>query len=384
MRLTHVYKVGDHTAGNISISDGKITDEMAGKQDSLQLVFDQAIAFPGLINSHDHLDFNLFPQLGNRIYHNYTEWGNHIHQQYQQEIADILKIPAGLRTQWGLYKNLLCGVTTVVNHGDKLPVSHAPITVLDEGQSIHSVQFEKRWKSRLNHPFKKNIPVVIHAGEGTDQSAHDEIDRLINWNLLNRELIAVHGVAMTEKQAPHFLALVWCPQSNFYLLGQTANIGRLKKHVPILFGTDSTLTGDWNIWEHIRLACKTGLLTNAELLSSLATKPATIWQINTGSIAPGYDADIVVARAKDEKDTVNSLLSLNPADILLVLHKGEIRLFDASLHSQLSGIIMNKYSKIAINGAYKYVYGDLPGLIGNIRQYHAGVQFPVTVVNEKG
>ena len=32
-------------------------------------------AFPGFINSHDHLDFNLYPQLGKGPYPNYTSWG---------------------------------------------------------------------------------------------------------------------------------------------------------------------------------------------------------------------------------------------------------------------------------------------------------------------
>jgi|GEM_PF-4212352 len=39
----------------------------------LCLTFNGSLVFPGLINSHDHLDFNSFPLLGNRIYNNYTE-----------------------------------------------------------------------------------------------------------------------------------------------------------------------------------------------------------------------------------------------------------------------------------------------------------------------
>src|SRR4051812_582911 len=126
MILNNVYRVGDEKAGNISISEGRITDGTANRADDLQLVFNNAVAFPGLINSHDHLDFNLFPQLGDRIYANYTEWGNYIHQKYQKEIEAVLHIPIALRTQWGLYKNLLGGVTTVVNHGDKLDIHNSP------------------------------------------------------------------------------------------------------------------------------------------------------------------------------------------------------------------------------------------------------------------
>jgi cytosine/adenosine deaminase-related metal-dependent hydrolase len=47
-------------------------------KNELNLVFENAIAFPGLINSHDHLDFDLFAQTGNRIYDSYIEWGTDI------------------------------------------------------------------------------------------------------------------------------------------------------------------------------------------------------------------------------------------------------------------------------------------------------------------
>src|SRR5476651_2322578 len=164
-------------AGTISISDGKIGADDDSAPGGLQLFFDQAVVFPGLINSHDHLDFNLFPQLGNRVYNNYVEWGDYIHREYKREIADCLNIPLALRAQWGVYKNLLCGVTTVVNHGDKLPLRNPLINVFEGCQSLHSVQLEKSWRSRLNYPQKKNMPVAIHVGEGTDEPAHEEIDR---------------------------------------------------------------------------------------------------------------------------------------------------------------------------------------------------------------
>ena len=48
-------------AVNIRISHGKIdkiTPETITDATAVQLHFDDAIVFPGLINSHDHLDFN--------------------------------------------------------------------------------------------------------------------------------------------------------------------------------------------------------------------------------------------------------------------------------------------------------------------------------------
>src|SRR6185312_13350140 len=96
----------------IRVENGKIkavTDDEKKLQNNpkeLRIEFENGIAFPGLINSHDHLDFNLFPQLGNRIYNNYTEWGKDIHQHSKATINAVLKIPQHLRIQWGLYKNL--------------------------------------------------------------------------------------------------------------------------------------------------------------------------------------------------------------------------------------------------------------------------------------
>lgn len=95
----------------------EVSDSLNGFAGDHEIIFANAMALPGLINSHDHLDFNLFPQLGDQIYSNYVEWGETIHLHHKEQINKVLKVPAALRAQWGIYKNLLCGVTTVVDHG---------------------------------------------------------------------------------------------------------------------------------------------------------------------------------------------------------------------------------------------------------------------------
>jgi hypothetical protein len=342
--------------------------------DVLQLTFDNALAFPGLVNAHDHLDFNLFPQLGNRFYNNYTEWGKHIHIAYKDEIAAVLKVPLALRVKWGIFKNLLCGVTTVVNHGKRLSVANAPINV-EQCNSIHSVQFEKRWKLKLNNPLKHKLPIVIHVGEGNDELSSREIDKLIRWNLLKKKLIGVHGVAMTVEQAKKFEAIIWCPESNYFLLNKTAQANDLKKHTTILFGTDSTLTGNWNIWDHIRLARKTNMLTDAELYSSLHLGGSASWQTNADN-----KGSIVVTKKGATETLFDSFYATQPEDILLIVHDEEIRLFDNTLLDQLEHIDLKQFSKIFIGRTCKYVQGDLPGLMQQIKAYYPGAVFPVTAV----
>jgi len=59
---------------------------------------------------------------------------------------------------------------------------------------------------------------------------------LTKWNLLNRDVVGIHGVAMNAEQAKKFKALVWCPASNYFLLNKTADVNKLKNNTTICFG----------------------------------------------------------------------------------------------------------------------------------------------------
>ena len=261
MQFSNVNIIGKEGVKSIVVENGlirTIVDQRlasAGQNaDCIDLA--GALAFPGLINSHDHLDFNLFARTGNRIYNSYVEWGADIQSRNKNSIDAVLNIPKQLRVEWGIYKNLVNGVTTVINHGEHLEIQNPLINVFQDCYSLHSVALEKAWRFKLNRPFARDQPFVIHVGEGTDASSYEEIDKLIRWNLFKRKMIAVHGVSMDSRQARAFEALIWCPDSNFFLLNSTSKLNELKKVTKILFGTDSTVSAGWNLWEHLRLARK--------------------------------------------------------------------------------------------------------------------------------
>jgi cytosine/adenosine deaminase-related metal-dependent hydrolase len=369
-------------SGRTIASVSEFSENIPHNSSSDSLSFGDALVFPGLINSHDHLDFNLFPQLGNHIYPSYVAWGEDIHKQNKKAIEEVLKIPKTLRTQWGVYKNLLNGITTVVNHGPKTELNQDLITVYENCHVLHSVQMEKKWKLKLNLPFRKRAPFVIHVGEGTDIAANKEIDTLLRWNLFNRKLIGIHAIAMNEQQASGFQALIWCPDSNYFLIGSTARINKLKQHTRILFGTDSTVSADWNLWNHLRLARKENAVTDDELYEMMTTTASSIWNLPaSGKIAANAEADLVIARKKTGSDPMEAFYTLNPEDLLMVMHKGEINLFDAELKERISNeqSIKNDFSKIRINGQCKYVKGNLNDLVSRIKTFHPGASFPFTV-----
>jgi cytosine/adenosine deaminase-related metal-dependent hydrolase len=373
MILHNLHIVSTGKTENIAIHEGRIAG--VAQTSGTHLHFDKAIAFPGLINSHDHLDFDLFPRIGNRTYNNYAEWGADIHLHNKALIDSILKIPVSLRIKWGIYKNLLCGVTTVVNHGNLPGIPTDLINIFERSQSIHSLQGEKFWKIAVNKPYKRTLPIAIHIGEGTDKMAHQEIDQLLKWNFLKRRIIGIHGVAMDEQQAKNVEALVWCPDSNYFLYGKTADIERLRQQTTILLGTDSTLTASWNIWDHLRFARDQNVIEDRELFDMVTSTAAQTWRIpDTGELKNGYWADLVVAKQAADDD----FFSLQPADILLVLVKGKIMMFDATL-ATAPGISMVQYSKIYIDNVCKYVYGNVGQLLEDIHQYNPTIEFPISI-----
>ncbi|MGZ5244958.1 MAG: amidohydrolase family protein [Bacteroidia bacterium] len=387
MQLCNLWSVEDNQLVDISIEGSSISEVLRAQetpvtQENMKaLHFENAIVFPGLINSHDHLDFNCFPQLANKTYNNYVEWGADIHLKNKEVIAKVLKIPLHLRVEWGIYKNLLNGFTTVVNHGPKLVIEKELIHVFQRCHILHSIQLEKNWKYKLNNPFRKKLPFVIHIGEGTDASVNEEIDKLLQWNIWKREIIGIHGIAMNAKQAKAIKALVWCPASNLFLIGRTADIDKLKIHTKILFGTDSTISADCDFWEHLKLARNLEMAKDEEIFQMLTTNAADVWNLeNTGKLKKNNSADVVIAKVNDKNKTaLNAFFAVQPEDILLVIHKGNIRLFDATLYANFTSLNIDTqhFYNISLNGSEKYVAGNLPALIAEIKNYYPEAEFPV-------
>jgi cytosine/adenosine deaminase-related metal-dependent hydrolase len=356
-----------HIAGGIiqTIADDRESLRNTGSDQQIEL--DGALVLPGFINSHDHLDFNCYPALGNRKYASYTEWGQYIHAAHASEIEAVKKIPLALRVQWGLYKNLLGGFTTVVNHGDKLDTGNELISVFQDCYSLHSAAFEKNWAGKLNRPFRGSKPFVMHIGEGTNGDAHTEIDRVIKSNWFKRKTVAVHGVVMDTKQAGAFAGLVWCPASNFFLLDATADIGSLKNKTTVVFGTDSTLTSPWQSNAHFKMALATGKIAEEELLAMLTSAPSALWQLNDrGKIAPGMKADILV------KEYNPALFTRFQQELLLVIKGGEIKVAAAAVFPKA----VTGFDKITLEGKGWYVKKGIVQLAAAIREYYPELQLP--------
>jgi cytosine/adenosine deaminase-related metal-dependent hydrolase len=330
------------------------------------------IAFPGLVNSHDHLEFNLYPALRHRRYGDYVEWGSDIHLRDRDLIASIERVPRSDRLRWGALKNLLCGVTTVAHHGEPHDEPRSLPVRIVRATSIHSVRQGRRWRWRLNAPVDRS-PYVIHVGEGTSPAARREIDELLRWDLLRRSLVGVHAIAMRAEQAARFRAVVWCPLSNELLYGATADIAALSQRTTVLFGTDSTLTGAWNFWTHLRRARVLGALGDGALFDAVTHAAARAWGLpDGGAIAAGLEADVVVARKKSHTRW-DAFYAVDPGDILLVLRGGAVLLADVSIDVPFPA---GPSSIVRVGEREKRVAEDVPALLARLREYGVASNLP--------
>jgi cytosine/adenosine deaminase-related metal-dependent hydrolase len=157
---------------------------------------------------------------------------------------------------------------------------------------------------------------MVHAAEGVDQAAADEVDRLDELGCLRQNTVIVHGIAMGEREWRRVLergaSLVWCPASNDFLFGCTAAVrAHLDAHPQawrhICLGSDSRISGSRDLLDEMRIAAARGI-SAAELLRMVTDAAARILRLtDAGRIARGLPADLVVLPP----------LAITPADSLV-------------------------------------------------------------------
>jgi cytosine/adenosine deaminase-related metal-dependent hydrolase len=212
---------------------------------------------PGLINAHDHLEFNLFPRLGSGLYPNATEWAKDIYKPDEPPVSDHLRVPKRLRLIWGGLKNLLSGVTTVCHHNPYDSVfdeADFPVRVVKRFGWAHSLRFSPDIAERFR-ATPEGWPFVIHLGEATDAEGAEEIYRLDEMGALTERTVLVHAVALDRDGLDlvrrRGASIVWCPSSNLFTLGRTLDASALDG---VALGTDSALTGAGDMLDELEVA----------------------------------------------------------------------------------------------------------------------------------
>ncbi len=312
------------------------------------------LLLPGLINAHDHLEFNLFPRLGRRIYSNASEWAADIHRPDESPVRENLTVDKRTRLIWGGLRNLLSGVTIVAHHNPyeaNIFDDNFPVRVVRHFGWAHSIAFSPDAAARYRDT-PADQPFIIHAGEGTDARARAESAELDALGILNSRTVIVHGLAFDHAalalMRSRGASLVWCPSSNLLTYGQTLTCDRLHAGVSVALGTDSAISAAGDMIDELCLARTECGMTLESLYRMVTSDAANILRLNAsaGALFSGAVADLLAVADRGQTPS-EALLDLAPE---LVIVRGRVHLVSETLAGRFAAETLAGFHPIALEG----------------------------------
>jgi cytosine/adenosine deaminase-related metal-dependent hydrolase/SAM-dependent methyltransferase len=368
---------------SISVEGGTIHLIQSGSSTSHKTIFFSESAvdlsgfllFPGLINAHDHLEFSLFPNLGNGPYQNAAEWARDIHENHSSLIERHRKVPRPVRLWWGGIRNLLCGVTTVCHHN---PISPDlldpgfPVRVVSDFGWAHSLSLDPQ----LADKFAKSpsgAPFILHAAEGVDRESLEEIFELDRMHTLDERTVLVHGLGCTPAAAAlinqRLAAVVLCPTSNKFLFHQFPSLSLIRSLNKVILGSDSPLTAAGDLLDEIRFArTQIGLHANS-IYGMVTNQPADILRLRRGEgrLRPGSAADMVVVRDRG-LSPAETLAQLTVDNVELVITAGRVQLAGPELFERLPAALKSGLEPFEVDGVQRWVRAPIGRLIADVEE----------------
>jgi cytosine/adenosine deaminase-related metal-dependent hydrolase len=335
-------QVVDRGVTTLRVARGRVAAIGAAPQRG-EVVIDLAGAYvyPGLVNAHDHLELNNFSRLKWRErYANASEWIADFQPRFKTDpdLLGPLAVPLEARLWIGGLKNLLSGVTTVAHHNPlhaALRRADFPVRVVQSYGFSHSLHMDGDAVASVYRRTPRDRPWIIHAAEGVDAAAAGELDRLAALGCLGANTLLVHGVGLTAEARARLAAsgggLVWCPASNLFMLGATAQVADLAAQGRVALGSDSRLSGAPDLLEELRCAAATGQVELATLYRMVTADAASLLRMaDAGKLSVGSPADLLVLPPLAE-GALTTLLAATRAEVGLVVLGGEPRYADQAL-----------------------------------------------------
>ena len=323
---------------SLGLAGGRLTAAGAGRR----LDLGGARLLPGLVNAHDHLHLNgRLTRLKYRpVYRNAAEWIADISPRLATDAALLAHRarPRAERLRVGGLKNLLSGATTVLHHDPRDPVLDEvgfPVDAPAPGGWAHSLALDGEQVVRASRrAAPAGRPWVIHAAEGTDGAAAQELDRLDALGCLAPGSLLVHGLGLSTAQQRRVVqagaGVVWCPGSNLHLFGRTLAPDLLFAEGRLVLGSDSRISGGRDLLEELALVRELTGWPDARLEEWVTAGAARLLGLHDrGRLAPGLRADLIALPAG------MPLSRATRADLRLVVVAGRPLYADADLGEQL-------------------------------------------------
>jgi cytosine/adenosine deaminase-related metal-dependent hydrolase len=331
------------------------------------IVETHGLIFPGLIDTHNHVLFDIFDEddwSPTMSYMNHNQWTNEARYGAMVDCKQYLNGEGTTPDDWGCemdkygeLKALVAGTTSIVGAANPANKSCYGSIARTIDQTPNDLGMDKVQVATLfpttaaadgvcaNFTDGGTTAYLIHIGEGVDTTALNEFGKLGTITTTDNCLYApqttiVHGAALGDaeltRMATAGMSLVWSPKSNVFLYGggtdlsQTANIPLARaKGLNIALAPDWSIGGSHNLLDELRFADHVDntlwgdILTAKDLVAMVTVNAARALGLGAvlGSVEVGKKADLMVITG-DAADPWTALLSARPRDVQLVLVGG--------------------------------------------------------------
>lgn len=340
----------------VVLEGSRIAAVTSTKPEGVEVLATEGVILPGLIDLHGHPEYNVFAAWEPpKEYVNRHAWRGS--REYELVVKEpwrkLTAAPNSLLrelTRYAEVRALVGGVTAIQGASAKYPgkdealVRNVDLPIFGRHRARSVVDLDRVDPARRSS-LRKQIDegevdaVYIHLAEGKrdNQRSREEFGDLVDANLLTAATVIIHGTALTDESLGDLKdaggKLVWSPQSNLRLYGQTTPAAKaLDLDIPLGLGADWLPSGSQSLLAELSVARRTlaqqgkqGDAVDRKLVRMVTSEAAEIAGVGDelGLLAEGRPADVLVLERHYE-DPWENVLAASPAWVELVTIGGDL------------------------------------------------------------
>src|SRR5215210_6153272 len=342
--------------GYVVVGDGSTIKDVSESAPAGVPIHDtEGVITPGLSDLHGHPEFNIFAawepprQFPNRYAWRGSDLYKQLVREPQNRLLKALKPKTQLR--YAETRALVGGVTAIQGTGGQATTYQDEALVRNVDKWIFGGQ---RGRAMIDLPSgSRGVPELksilagiesgkvkafyIHLAEGRsdNERSREEFDRLVELDALTDKTVVIHGTALSGEQLAELkdagAKLVWSPQSNLRLYGETTKAGEaLERELPVGLGADWLPSGSTSLLAELKVARRElvdqGAQPTAKKLLDMVTRDAAAIAglgDKLGTLAPGRPADVLVLERRRE-DPWENVVEADPGWVDLVMIDGDL------------------------------------------------------------
>jgi 5-methylthioadenosine/S-adenosylhomocysteine deaminase len=314
--------------GYVTVAGARIVSVGEAKPDAGVTVIDtDGVITPGLIDLHGHPEFNIFSawEPPERYRNRYLWRKSPIYKEIVRKPWNALAKGKNnlLRdlTRYAEARALVGGVTAIQGASAMYPskdealVRNVDLRIFGQHKARATIDPLKEPAEKIA-VFKNGIAsgeitaLYAHLAEGVDEQSRNEFQRFVDRGLLTRATVVIHGTAFTEQMFSDVkeaeAKLVWSPQSNLRLYGQTTMAAdAIERGIPVGLGADWMPSGSQSLLAELRIARRCLVQQRIHLDEDALHKKLVRMVTSEAAMIAGLD------------DFIGSLQADRPADLIV-------------------------------------------------------------------